>query len=98
MAPRTFEMDLWNRYDYVVLSVTSGALTLRVIGLVTTWHVIDYDTASHMMLAINNLLVWCRLLQYASASKSVGVLIIMVIEMMQDMALWTMLNLIFMIA
>ena len=39
--------------------------------------------STHNILAMNNLLVWCRLLQYLSMSRSVGVLIIMVFEMIQ---------------
>jgi len=98
VKPNTFEMDLWNKYDYVVLSVTSAALTCRVIDLSTTWNAIDYDTVQHSLLAINNLLVWCRLLQYYSSFKSIGVLIIMIMEMLEDMALWITLSAVFMLA
>ena len=85
-------------YDYVVLSMTSTALCFRFIGLATTWHLINYDRIQHSILAINNLLVWCRVLQYYSSNKSIGVLIIMIIEMMQDMAIWILLSIVFMLA
>lgn len=40
-------------------------------------------------MAFNNLLVWLRLLQYFSAvSRSLGVLIIMIFKMLEDMLLW----------
>lgn len=98
--PRTFQLDLWNRFDYVMLSITTGALSLRIIGLEAkpSWYEFDHEWLQHMLLAVNNLLVWCRLLQYYSSSKSIGVLIIMVIQMTQDVFIWVLLSVVFMFA
>eukprot|EP00966_Prymnesium_polylepis_P263736 6092930-Prymnesium_polylepis.1 len=77
LKPSSFHVDMWNQYDYIVLGITTVALGLRVaymlMGLDEDEHYVD----THNVLAMNNLLVWCRLLQYLSMSQNVGVLIIM---------------------
>uniref|UniRef100_A0A7S3B8D3 Ion transport domain-containing protein n=1 Tax=Haptolina ericina TaxID=156174 RepID=A0A7S3B8D3_9EUKA len=97
MKPSSFDVDLWNQYDYVMLTTTSIAFLIRLIA---HWsndedHVL-LDT--HGILALNSLLVWCRLLQYLSMHKSSGVLIIMVMEMIKDMGTWVVLSIVFMLA
>ena len=50
------------------------------------------------LLAIVNLLVWVRVLQYYSTGRNVGVLILMIIKMVDDMKVWIMLSIVFMAA
>ena len=49
----------------------------------------------NIVLAMVNVLVWCRVLQHFSTSRNVGVLIIMIIEMASDMRIWILLSIIF---
>ena len=98
MKPATFDLDLWNKYDYTVLGATCVAIAIRTVENVTDVYRFDLMAAQHVILAINNLLVWCRLLQYFSSSRSIGVLLIMIIEMISDMAVWILITLVFMFA
>lgn len=83
--PDTFSPNIWNRYDYVTLSATFAALTLRVWSL--EWSI---ET-----MAFSVLLVWCRLFKYLQLSQSIGLLVIMFMEMMKDIFLWVFLSSIF---
>ena len=65
----------------------AGTVDLGVESAPLTLHTVD-----NILLAAVNVLVWCRVLQYYSSNKSIGVLIIMIIEMMQDMAIWILLS------
>ena len=56
------------------------------------WTLHDVD---NLLLAVVNVLVWCRVLQHFSTSRDIGVLIIMIIEMASDMRIWILLSVIF---
>jgi len=50
------------------------------------------------LLAVVNVLVWCRVLQHYSTQREIGVLIIIIIEMVSDMKIWMLLSIIFLLA
>ena len=163
VAPQTFEFDLWNIYDYFLLSLTALSLTLKIMDeylsptyvnslFASAGHLFlpflfpapvddvsadqagalqmralrggsssghhgygyDDDTATlvparsydaggiegfeHGLLALLNIVVWTRVLQHHSSSRSMGVLIIMILEMVEDMWIWMTIVTIFMVA
>ena len=58
-------------------------------------HLVNFDDN---LLAIVNVLVWCRVLQHYSTQREIGVLIIMIINMMTDMKIWILLSTVFTLA
>jgi len=82
----TFSMDFWNKYDYTVITTTFVALAMRSYSL----------SFAVEILAFNTILIWCRLFKYLGLNQSIGILVIMIMEMFKDIALWTLVSLIFM--
>lgn len=83
--PATFTMGFWNRYDYSVISITFVGLVLRMYSV---------KLATEIM-AFNVILIWCRLFKYLAINYALGVLVIMIMEMFKDIALWTLVSLVF---
>ena len=83
--PSTFQADFWNKYDYLTLCMTFGSLTTRLFSL----------TLSVEILAFSVLLIWCRLFKYLQLSQTIGLLVIMIMEMFNDIALWVLVSIIF---
>jgi hypothetical protein len=82
----TFSVDFWNKYDYTVITVTFIGLILRMFAL----------QLSVELMAFNVILIWCRLFKYLALNQAVGLLVIMIMEMFKDIALWTLVSLVFM--
>jgi len=77
--PSSFSFDFWKRYDYFVLAFTISA---KCVGLFVS------EELMNTCLPFGAVLVWCRLLKFLQFSQPIGVLTIMILEMMQDIALW----------
>ena len=84
----TFNFDFWTKYDYCVFSLTLIGLAA---GLVSEDH-------KFAILQPTAILVWCRMLKFLQLSESVGVLVIMIMAMFKDIALWGLVSTIFTIA
>ena len=84
----TFVAEFWNLYDYTWLSFTLVALTLRML---------EFEYAMEAM-AFASILIWCRLFKYLMLSQSVGLLVVMIMNMFKDIALWILVTAIFLAA
>jgi len=84
----TFQADGWNQFDYLTLSTTVVSLLLRLVS----------PSLGLQMLAFSLLFTWCRVFQYLTSNQSIGLLVIMIINMFQDIALWALVSGIFLAA
>lgn len=83
--PDTFQADFWNSYDYFTLTLTSSALFLRFVS-------IDFAVE---LFAFCILLIWCRIFKYLGSNQSIGLLVIMIMNMFNDIVLWALVSGIF---
>ena len=81
----TYAADFWNMYDYVTISSTCIALGLRFFSV----------RVAVECLAFSVVLVWCRLFKYLQSNQAIGLLVIMITEMFNDIALWGLVSAIF---
>ena len=79
------QLDFWNRYDYIVISLTFCSLLSRLVSVPIAVDVLSF----------NVILVWCRLFKYLSISREIGLLVIMIVAMMTDIFLWTLVSMVF---
>jgi len=83
--PATFSADFWNKYDYTTIGLTFTALVLRLLSV----------NVAVEVLAFSVLLIWCRLFKYLQLSQTIGLLVIMIQEMFNDIALWVLVSIVF---
>ena len=83
--PYTFSMDFWNKYDYGCIFATFFALTMRFFSIKFAVEVMAFVVV----------LIWCRLFKYLALNQDIGLLVIMIMEMFNDIALWTLVSLVF---
>ena len=81
----TYAADFWNMYDYATISSTCIALGLRVFSV----------KIAVECLAFSVVLVWCRLFKYLQSNQAIGLLVIMITEMFNDILLWGLVSAIF---
>lgn len=84
-SPSSFQMEFWNWFDYATLTATSAALIIRVVNLQSAVEVMAFIT----------LLIWIRLFKYLMLSNSIGILVIMIMEMFKDIVLWALVSMVF---
>ena len=84
-SPGSYSMNFWNRYDYGTLACTFTALIFRFFSV----------KLSVETMAFSVLLIWCRLFKYLQLDQSIGLLVIMVMAMFKDIALWVLLSSVF---
>lgn len=84
-SPGSFAMNFWNKYDYGTLACTFTALLFRFLSV----------RLSVETMAFSVLLIWCRLFKYLQLDQSIGLLVIMVMAMFKDIALWVLVSSVF---
>lgn len=86
--PSTFQADFWNRYDYLTFGVVQISLFLRFLSI--------QGSVEGMCFAV--VLVWCRLFKFLQLDYNLGVLVIILMKMVKDIAMWLVLSSICLIA
>jgi hypothetical protein len=84
--PSTFDFSFWVKYDYTVIALTLSSLAVFVLH------------APHLAMEIMKpatILVWCRMLKFLQLSKEIGVLVIMIMAMFENIALWGLVSSVF---
>ena len=82
---KSFSADFWNKYDYLVILLTYASLGARLRSIELAIDVLSF----------NVVLVWCRMFKYLSINMEIGLLVIMVINMMTDIYLWSLVSMVF---
>ena len=83
---KTYAIYFWNKYDFTVITLTICSVLA---------HAYDYKLASEF-LTMNVLFVWCRIFKYLSIiNHDIGLLVIMLIEMLVDISVWTLVSSVF---
>ena len=86
--PTTFSPGFWNQFDYMQLTLTMVAMLMRFFDI----------TAAVEILAFALLFIWCRIFKYLTSNQSIGLLVIMIMNMFKDIVLWGLVSAIFVIA
>lgn len=82
---KSFSLEFWGKYDYVVIAVTFATIAGRVYDL---QFAVD-------ILSFNVILVWCRIFKYLSSNMEIGLLVIMIVNMLEDIYLWGLVSMVF---
>ena len=86
--PSTFQAEFWNRYDYFTFGLVQISLVFRFLSI--------RGSVESMCFAV--ILVWCRLFKYLQLDYNLGVLVIVLMRMTKDIAMWMLLSSIVLVA